>query len=158
MTPLSSQRVRAFARLLAPIALSVALPSITQAALGGTEASVEVDRVRMKAALKTSQTALYTVHEMQTPSGITVREFVSPAGVVFAVTWQGPFMPDLRQALGAYFPLYQTAPPTGRSGHAHRAVERPDLVVRSAGHLRSFFGLAYVPRLVPAGVAADQLK
>jgi len=112
----------------------------------------------MKAALKTSQTALYTVHEMQTPSGTTVREFVSPAGVVFAVTWQGPSMPDLRQALGAYFPIYQTAPPTGRFGHSHRAVERPDLVVHSGGHLRSFFGLAYVPRLVPAGVAADQLK
>jgi len=158
MTLLSSQRIRAFARLLAPVALSVALPGITQAALGDTVASVEVDRVQMKAALKTSQTALYTVHEMQTPSGTTVREFVSPAGVVFAVTWQGPSMPDLRQALGAYFPIYQTAPPTGRFGHSHRAVERPDLVVRSGGHLRSFFGLAYVPRLVPAGVAADQLK
>ena len=121
MTPLSSQRVRAFARLLAPIALSVALPGITQAALGDTVASVEVDRVRMKAVLKTSQTALYTVHEMQTPSGTTVR-------------------------------------PSGRFGHSHRAVERPDLVVRSSGHLRSFFGLAYVPQLLPAGVAADQLK
>jgi len=63
---------------LAPVALSVALPGITQAALGDTVASVEVDRVQMKAALKTSQTALYTVHEMQTPSGTTVREFVSP--------------------------------------------------------------------------------
>jgi hypothetical protein len=136
----------------------MALPSVVTAALGGDVTSVDADRVHMKATLRTSQAALYTVHEMQTPYGTTVREFASPAGTVFAVTWQGPFLPDLRQTLGTYFPIYQTAPRTGPLGHSHVAVERSDLVVRSGGHQRSFSGLAYVPKLMPAGISVDQLQ
>jgi hypothetical protein len=140
------------------LALSVGLPSIGTASLGGDVTTIEVDRVRMKATLVTSQAALYSVHEIQSPYGTSVREFVSPAGVVFAVTWQGPFLPDLRQTLGAYFPLYESAPRAGRFGHSHVAVERSDLVVRSGGRPRAFFGLAYVPQLVPVGVSVDQLQ
>jgi hypothetical protein len=147
-----------FLLLLPALALSAGLPTFVYAALGGDITSVEADRVRMKATLLTSQSALYTVHQMQTPYGTTVREFASPSGTVFAVTWQGPFLPDLRQTLGAYFPIYETAPRTAHSGHSHVAVERSDLVVRSGGHPRAFFGLAYVPRLVPAGVSIDQLQ
>ena len=145
--------------LLIALALSVALPGVATAALGGDVTSVEADRVHMKAAtVVASQAALYTVHEIQSPSGTIVREFVSPTGTVFAVTWRGPFLPDLRQTLGGYFLIYQTAPRTGPGGHSHLAVERSDLVVRSSGHPRAFFGLAYVPQLVPAGVAVEQLK
>jgi hypothetical protein len=143
--------------LLIALALSVALPEAARAALGGDVTSVEADRVRMKATVVASQAALYTVHEIQSPSGTIVREFVSATGTVFAVTWHGPFMPDLRQTLGGYFPIYQTAPRTGPSGHSHLEVERSDLVVRSRGHQRAFSGLAYVPQLVPAGVAVEQL-
>src|SRR5215467_10773878 len=112
------------------------------ATLGGDVSSVESDRVRMKAAaVATTESALYTVHEMQTPSGTTVREFANAGGTVFAVTWRGPFPPDLRQALGTYFETYQTAKRAKRSGHALDVVEQPDLVVHAGGHLRAFSGL-----------------
>jgi len=128
------------------------------ASLGGSVSSVESDRAHMKATTtRTSPSALYTVHEMQTPEGTTVREFASPAGIVFAVAWKGPFLPDLRAALGTYFDTYQVAPREHRHGHAHRDLEQPGLVVHSGGHPRAFVGNAYVPGLVPAGVSIDQL-
>jgi Protein of unknown function (DUF2844) len=140
------------------MALVSSSPNIGHASLGGDVTSIETDRVHMKATVRVSAAAQYSVHEMQTPYGTSVREFVSPGGVVFAVTWRGPFLPDLRQTLGAYFPIFESAPRPGRFGHAHLAVERSDLVVRSSGRPRSYSGLAYAPQLVPAGVAVDQLQ
>jgi hypothetical protein len=136
----------------------VATSPAVLASLGGDVASVESDRVQMKAAaVRTSQSALYTVHQIQTPSGTTVREFANAAGTVFAVTWKGPFMPDLRQTLGTYFQTYQTAPRAKRYGHSRDILELPGLVVHSTGRMRAFRGNAYVPQLVPAGVSIDQL-
>ncbi len=128
------------------------------ATLGADVSSVDTDRVRMKAAAVTTTTsALYSVHEIQTPSGTIVREFANSAGIVFAVTWRGPLPPNLRQTLGAYFQKYQSAPRVGPHGHTHDVVEQPDLVVHSGGHLRAFLGSAYVPQLMPPGLTIDQL-
>lgn len=136
-----------------------AFPVIAHAALGADVSTIESDRVRMKAALVTRQAAAaYTVHEMQTPAGTTVREFASADGVVFAVTWRGPFMPDLQQTLGSYFAMFQAAPKMPGLGHSHLIVQQADLVVHSSGHQRAFSGLAYVPKLVPAGVSPEELK
>lgn len=129
------------------------------ASLGGDVTTVESDRVHMKAAkvTQTSPSALYTVHEMQTPAGTTVREFANADGIVFAVTWNGPFQPDLRQALGSYFEAYKSAPRAKRYGHAHDIVQQPGLVVHSTGRMRSFMGIAYVPGLIPAGMPLAQV-
>jgi hypothetical protein len=134
-------------------------PRAVMASLGGDVTTVEADRVHMKSAsVKSTQSALYSVHELQTPSGTTVREFADDNGIVFAVTWHGPFLPDLRQTLGAYFEAYQSAPRAKRYGHSHNIVEEPGLVVHSNGHMRSFSGIAYVPQLVPTGVSIGQLS
>jgi hypothetical protein len=136
----------------------LSLPPIAAAALGADVSTVAADGVRMKATVLTTQQALYSVHEMLTPSGTTVREFVAPSGWVFAVTWQGPFLPDLRQTLGTYFEAYQSAPRSKQAGRTRLLLDQPDLVVHSVGHPRAFFGRAYVPKLVPAGVAVEQLQ
>jgi hypothetical protein len=133
-------------------------PGIAVAALGANVTSVEADRAHMKALLVRSESALFTIHQLQIANGTTVRELVSAAGVVFAVTWKGPFPPDLRQALGKYFPAYESAPRTANSSRTHFAVRRADLVVLSRGHLRAYSGLAYVPGLVPDGLPLDQLR
>ncbi|MDB6042184.1 MAG: hypothetical protein JWM63_735 [Gammaproteobacteria bacterium] len=140
------------------LAVFATAPGVAAAALGGNVSSVEADRAHMKAQLVRSEAALFTVHQLQTANGTTVRELVSAAGVVFAVTWKGPFLPDLRQTLGTYFPSYEAAPRAGNSGHSHFAVQRADLVVLSRGHLRAYSGLAYVPSLVPTGLTIDQLQ
>jgi hypothetical protein len=98
-----------------------------------------------------------TVHELKT-AGATVREFVSPAGMVFGVAWQGVAMPDLRQLLGTYFDQYVAA---AASRHIHRApllIELPGLVVHSSGHMRAFAGQAYLPQNLPPGVSATDVQ
>jgi hypothetical protein len=100
----------------------------------------------------------HTVHEIQTPSGTIVREYVSSAGTVFAVAWQGPVMPDLRQALGIYFDRYIKAVSGEHAGHRRRAIREPDLVVQSNGHMRSFSGRAYLPQLLPQGVSVEEIR
>jgi hypothetical protein len=129
------------------------------AALGESAASVQADQVHMKATLRpaTSNTN-FTVHEIQTPAGITVKEFVPASGTVFAVAWTGPTMPDLQQLLGQYFNSYVTAATAKHAGHKHLSISQPGLVVESQGHMRAFFGKAYLPDKLPAGVTAAELQ
>jgi len=128
-----------------------------RAALGGVEASVESDRQQIGATARVLSTPSYTMHELQTPSGTVVREYVSPEGTVFGVAWHGPSMPDLRQLLGAYFDRYVEA--TARRGaRGPVAVQQSGLVVQSAGHMRAFVGRAYLPDALPQGVVAGSIQ
>ena len=139
--------------------MALAAPAVAWAALGGNEASVQVDRTQMKATLRVAASNNnYTVHEIQTPAGTTVREYLSPAGTVFAVAWKGPVIPDLRQVLGQYFDAYANGTRVKHSGHSHLTVEQPGLVVQSRGHMRAFSGKAYIPGMLPAGVTVEELR
>lgn len=139
--------------------LALALPLTAWAALGGNVATVQADQAKMKAATRPGATlAQYSVHELQTPGGITVKEFVTNSGTVFAVSWQGPVMPDLQQLLGQYFSKYVNAARNKHDGHHHLMISQPGLVVHSQGHMRAFFGLAYLPGKLPAGVTPAELK
>jgi len=166
MTLLSSQAHNAHSPGYWPCrALSGSPGQLPRPALGDhCGRPVEVDRVQMKAALKTSQTALYTVHEMQTsvrhpPCGSSF----SPAGVCVRSDLAGdPSMPDLRPGPGLRTsPIYQTAPaPPAASGirPPGRWNDRTSSF-HSGGHLRSFFGFGFTfPRLVPAESQPNQLK
>jgi hypothetical protein len=71
-------------------------------------------------------------------------------------------MPNLQQTLGTYFTQYQTSVKsqraTGtRSGHNHLEVRSPSLVVHVGGHMRQYFGLAYVPSLLPQNISVSDL-
>jgi len=140
--------------------LVVGAPSRASATLGGTATSVESDRVRVQAASTRVTTAeRFAVHEMQTASGVTVREYVSASGTVFGVAWQGPWMPDMRQLLGEHCADFQTlSRQTVRRGRTPLAIETPGLVAYVTGHPRAFSGVVYVPRLVPAGVTAQSIR
>ena len=129
------------------------------AELGGDQASVEADRVHMKAASRALQAQKYTVQEIQDTNGTLIREYLSPAGKVFAVAWNGPQMPDLQQLFGAtYFKSYQETARVWPGGRGPRRVESTELVVHSGGHMRAFSGMAYVPKLMPADVAIGDLE
>src|SRR5471032_19529 len=88
---------------------------------------------------------------------IRVRQYVSAAGQVYAVSWDGPAMPDLAALLSTWFGAYQqsarAALPNTGSLHASR-VNRSDLVVETAVRLREFSGRAWLPDALPAGVTA----
>ncbi len=129
------------------------------ATLGRETNSIQEDQVRLKATVRVARSeAAYTVHELKTPSGTTVREYVSPAGKVFGVAWQGPWLPDFRQILGDYFDPIMQAPRNQRQGRGPLVVRQPGVVFQSAGHMRSFFGRAYVPDLVPQGVSPNAVQ
>lgn len=133
------------------------------AALGDTVASVQADRVALKGQLRVRSEPGYSVHEITAANGTVVREYVSPAGVVFAVSWSGRAMPNLAQTLGTYFSDYQAAVKSQRAGHAHRGghnhleVRTPKLIVRAGGHMRQYFGTAYVPSLLPPNLSISDL-
>lgn len=143
---------------IVPLVLAAIAPAVATAALGDDQNSVESDRVQLRAALRTAPSAAYTVQELQLASGTIVREYLSPAGRVFAVTWQGPAMPDLRQLLGSSFETWRAAPRAPGSGRSHSTVESPQLVVHSAGHPRYYAGAAYLPQWLPSGVSAGDLR
>src|ERR687887_2131464 len=67
--------------------LVLSLSTIAYAALGNDENSIQADQAHIRASARVTRTAIYAVHELQAPSGHVVREYVSPAGQVFAVGW-----------------------------------------------------------------------
>ena len=144
-------------RVLVALALAgSASPAL--AGLGGDVSTIEADRASLKGALTSFSTVKgYGVHEITTAAGVHVREYVSSDGTVFALSWQGPVIPDLQQVLGAYYASYARAASTQHSpNHRHLKVEQPGLVVESNGRMRAFYGRAWDPaRLPPNFTAAD---
>jgi hypothetical protein len=148
-------------KMVRGILAMLVVPLPVWAALGGDASSVQADQAKMQGTLRSTSAEAYTVHEIQTAAGVAVKEFASPTGKVFAVTWQGPVHPDLRQLLGNYFDPYVQALQEQRAqrhGHGPVLVQQAGLVVQIAGHVRSFMGKAYVPQMVPAGVRAEELR
>lgn len=138
--------------------LTATLPAF--AALGESASSVQADQAHMRGALRVTQTEAYTVHEIQAATGTVVREFVSPSGKVFAVAWQGPWPPDMRQLLATFFEPYQQAvrAQTHSRGRQPLRIEQPGFVVHSGGHMRSFAGHAYIPDMLPQGVTPEEIR
>jgi len=134
--------------LLATLA-AVSLCTPALAALGGDATSVESDRASMKGALRIAPALDYSVHEIQTSAGIVIREYVSTQGQVFAVSWRGPGIPDLRQMLGSYYGEFAQATSQPHYNHHHLTVRTPGVVVESSGRTRAFFGRAWAPALLP---------
>lgn len=133
-------------------------PLLCSAELGGNPDSVLTDQTHMKGELLIKPQANYTVHEITLPSGTVVREYVSLSGTVFAVAWNGPAMPDLRQLFGSYFAQFVDAAKMQHESRGRLHVATTGLVVQSSGHMRAFFGRAYLPKLMPPNVAIDAIR
>jgi hypothetical protein len=59
--------------------------------------------------------------------------------------------------LGGYFETFQTdnAMLHGRRAGRPLSVQRPDVVIQSAGHSGAFWGLAYLPQAAPSGFSLN---
>jgi hypothetical protein len=137
--------------------ISVASPAF--AALGGRAETVDTDRARLHARLNRSNLATSTQNELTLNDGTVTRQFTNAEGVVFAVSWNGPMRPDLRQIFGTYYPRLQSAAAKTARLHARVAFSAndADFVVRSGGHPGAFWGYAILPAKVPAGFDASRL-
>ena len=144
--------------LLAAMVLSAAGSTAVWAALGEGADSIVADQQEMGGTIKTIPKPDYTINEITTRSGTLVREYLSSDGRVFAVSWRGPSAPNLANLLGSYFQQIQAAAAQKPESSGPRTVTAGDVVFHSGGHMRSFWGRAVVPSLVPAGVNEAELK
>jgi hypothetical protein len=144
------------------VLLALALGAVPAwAVLGEYESSVSLDQQALGGERRELARQGYKVHQITTLDGTVVKEFVSPAGVVFGVNWQGAHLPDLQQLLGPSHmaELEQATQSRTRRHSGGPLIVRTDkLVFVSGGHMRSFHGYAYVPSLVPTHVAAEVVE
>jgi len=144
--------------LVTTLLAALVLSASAFAELGGGTETVSRDRAYFKATEQVTQAATHAVHEMQTPSGARLREYVSPSGTVFGVAWESSLRPNLKQLLGSHFDQYAQAIQTTRQRRGPVVVHSAGLVVESAGHMRGFVGHAYIPSLLPEGVTANDIR
>lgn len=141
------------------IVLATVLPA--WASLGGDTASIQADQLHMQGTRTIKTAESFAVHELQSASGTVVREYLSSEGKVFAVAWNGRWMPDLRQLLGGYFEQYRAAVQPSSGARVVRrpvVIDQQGLVVQISGHIRAFSGRAYVPEMLPSGVRAEDIQ
>ena len=128
------------------------------ATLGGSAESVVTDQSKLHAKRAVVQRQDYSVHEITGIDGTLIREYVTPDGKVFGVSWTGPTIPDLVQLLGTYNAEFQTAIRAKRGRRSSAAVRNADLVVESSGHMRAFHGRAFLNSMLPSGVTEDVVQ
>jgi hypothetical protein len=133
------------------------------ATLGEPVASVDVDRVQLRGEHRVVQalSARLQVHQITLADGSSIREYVAPSGVVFAVSWSTRLKPRLESLLGAQAGRYAAAASAAMATPGVRhgvSLSSGDLVVQANSHLNAHVGLAYLRSLVPEGVRIDELR
>jgi len=129
------------------------------AALGEPEASVKADGQVLQGQIRAEEHEGYRIHQISDAHGGVVREYVSPAGKVFGVAWQGRFVPNLRQLLGSYFSDLQAYAQAQRGRHGGPLViEKDNWVLISGGHMGGYQGRAYVINLLPAQLTPEVVQ
>jgi hypothetical protein len=135
------------------------LAPAAQAGLGEGADSVARDHAALRArAQSVVPMQAYDMHEMTTAGGGQVREYVTRSGTVFAVTFSGRTMPDLRTVLGTHYGEYVAATNVRRTNHKVFAMSAPGLVMEVIKLPRGVTGAAHVPVLLPPGVSARDLR
>jgi hypothetical protein len=128
------------------------------AVLGQPVASVHSDQQRMRGEIRSVIHTGYSVQQITTPDGGVVKEYVTPTGMVFAVSWQTRTMPNLQQLFGSYFSQFQQVSEAKSRRRRGVVVRTNQLVVESGGHMRSFHGRAYIPTLLPPNVPLSAIN
>ena len=141
----------------AALAISLAQPAL--AGLGGAVDGNAIDRVRTGINHHVQASGAHIDHVLTLANGGTVHELANAQGQVYAVSWRGPGKPDLRTLLGNHFADYQNA----AAQRPRRWMRMPvrvrstQLVIETGGHPGAFWGVAYLPRNLPAGFSASEL-
>ncbi len=143
--------------ILMPLLLQ---PAGAWAVLGGSAATVGQDGQSVTSNARQLAQPIGGIQEQTilTAQNVTVTEYTAN-GLVFAIRWSGPVMPDLSVLLGTYFPQYAShlPVPTAATRNKPILVRSPGLVVHANGHMRAYTGSAYAPSLVPSGLNLNTL-
>jgi hypothetical protein len=145
--------------VVAAISMMLLGTAPTWAALGKPVSSVADDQKRLGGEVHIrSAAAGLAVHEISVADGTVVREYVSPAGEVFGVSWRGATRPDLVALLGDHYSAFREAPRPAGHRHGPLVLRTDHLVVEMGGHMRDFHGRAYLPDRLPASVSAEAVR
>ena len=131
------------------------------AVLGQAKASVEKDHAAMGGQVRSKLAQGYSV-ETITVAGMSIKEYVSSDGTVFAVAWRGTGVPNLRLLFGTYFDEYLDA--LTELQNKKPRIRRPlmlktaNLVVERSGHARNTWGRAFIPSRLPAMVSPKDIQ
>ena len=131
------------------------------AVLGQAKTSVEKDHAAIGGQVQSKFAQGYSV-ETITAAGMSIKEYVSSDGTVFAVAWRGTGVPNLRLLLGAYFDEYLEA--LTELQNKKPRIRRPlmlktaNLVVERSGHARNMWGRAFIPSRLPAMVSPKDIQ
>jgi hypothetical protein len=165
MSCIEAARDRRLRRIVAVTCTAAALftAPAAQAVLGGDASTIGDDELRLKGLRRQSAVLRPQIltREIAMADGSSIREFVAPNGIVFAVAWSTRFKPNLESLLGTHAAGYAAAASEAlRAPGIRRSVvlQRGDLVVHSTTHLNVFVGKAYLRSLVPQGVGVDELR
>jgi hypothetical protein len=143
-------------------ALVAALLAITMngswAGLGSTPANLGPRMLAAQNISGSTGLATYTDVQKKLESGTVVHEYVDAQGTVFAVSWSGPFLPDLKEILGSHFDTLVAHAGARRGGRSPLVLKQPDLVIVSGGHMGAFEGHAWLPAKLPAGFKPGDIK
>jgi hypothetical protein len=149
-------RAPALRRCGALLLLALAAP-VAFAALEQAPSDLPAARVQRTPAT-TSAGVAYTDISRTLKSGTLVHEYADATGAVFAVTWSGPFKPDLKRLLGRYFDTLGDGTAARQGRRSRIEVNTGDLVVQSGGHMGAFEGRAWVQSHLPAGFDPQEMK
>ena len=131
---------------------------VSHAALGGLPEQFNAERATVVSSVSSAMPN-YTIRETTLATGTHVREYISGSGVVFALAWNGPILPDLKALLGQYFDtMAAESASKPRAGRSHIRISRPGVVIHSGGHMRAFEGSAWIPAQFPAGFSAGDVR
>ena len=158
LLPLSSQASLGGAPGTGSATVQRATPPSATARATATTATATTTATAARAASAPASAAPYSVHQSLDANGVAIREYVLPSNVVFAVTWDGPIRPDMTALLGSYFPSYVSAGQNRGRGTGPLVEGSDAFRVESAGRLGRFYGMAWLPRLMPAGVRPGDLQ
>ena len=128
------------------------------AGLGGAASNFGSHARSGQARAASTGLASYTDVQATLESGTVVHQYVDGEGTVFAVSWSGPFPPDLKEILGSHFEtMVAQAGKNARPG-SPISVQQPDVVIVSGGHMGAFEGQAWLPAKLPAGFNTGDVK
>jgi hypothetical protein len=129
------------------------------AALGKLPSDFGVQQTGVKARSLAATSTTYHINETTLDSGTVVHEYVATSsGTVFAVSWTGPQMPDLRTLLGDSFTTLTTeAAKRPKAGHSQLNITGQDVVIVSGGHMRAYNGRAWITSQLPAGFSPTDI-
>jgi hypothetical protein len=138
--------------------LLLAYAGASHAALGGLPEQFNAEGAAV-ASTVSSTMSNYVVRDTTLTAGTQVREYIAANGIVFAVTWDGPVLPDLKALLGKYFDtMVAESKKMPRAGRSQIGVNLPEVVINSGGHMRAFEGSAWIPAQFPAGFSAADVR